>query len=816
MRRFWVRAGLIVIILGILSGLWANVLWRQAQTLERDVSYLVTTLEPQALLSDSSSLKIVGRELEIAHEELDSIAMKAKPFTFLGAGLGWLPWIGSDLRYSGDLLERASADLESASETAYAVAEVLRDYRDFDALTLDTPDARVAGELLVGEVEQVEARLRTERDLYLSQEDEGGENTRFTSGYWGNLIDREEQLAASSSLAEHAAGSIATLMNLQLVLAEREETFPDLDAVNDLVADIRGHVRSMRSSVQVAVSHPSPELTASLDALGALTDGIFLATDSLLEILEAFESEGTSLLHNGPGLEQALKTSRENAERLAEASLLLQEGMRLLEGQGAGGEDILFIGGLFDQVQDAASQLETATRFVYDVTLVADELLGFDEPRTYLVLAHSVDELRATGGYVNASWLMTFSEGELADVTFYDIVEVDDWDRLQDYPSPPAALEEHMNASVWLLRDVSWNPHFPDTAQMAIDMFEIGQRRHVDGVVGINAWMFKGLIDVLGSIPSPEGDVSITAETLFPFLEQSRDNFADSYLDLVLQSFLTRLNQSANRRDMVGLASVLQEQLNESNLTVYVQDPDAQDVLRNLGWSGEVRQSEGDYLLVIDSNVGWNKVDRNIERNLSYIVNLNTEGLSQASLTVSYRNLSGDGATGCEPQWLTLSPDATYASLKEACYWNYLRVFLPQETRLLDADPLPLEEGSIAAASGWRLPGEDTIELWTAYEKTVIGGLLMVPAREQREATVLYELPESLLERQADGTLLYRLLIQHQPGVDSRSVDVEIHAPQGYEIQRSSLSPIVSAPNAVFFQFDLEEDIELEIVLSRS
>ena len=67
-------------------------------------------------------------------------------------------------------------------------------------------------------------------------------------------------------------------------------------------------------------------------------------------------------------------------------------------------------------------------------------------------MGQSADELRATGGFVSALWLVTFENGGLTDLRYHDVVLVDDSERLMLYPPAPPWLEAHMNARVWLMR----------------------------------------------------------------------------------------------------------------------------------------------------------------------------------------------------------------------------------------------------------------------------------------------------------------------------------------------------------------------------
>ena len=185
-------------------------------------------------------------------------------------------------------------------------------------------------------------------------------------------------------------------------------------------------------------------------------------------------------------------------------------------------------------------------------------------------------------------WTLALQEGPLREVAYYDAVRVDDWERLRLYPVAPPGLEEHMNAWVWLLRDVSWDPDFRVTAQSAESMFKIGQRQDVDGVVAVNQWGLLGLIDAVGAIAPPEGGEPITSNNLITVLEQGTDTYGRAHMDLVL----------------------------------HFDDPDAQAAMEELGWAGVIEPVRGDYLYVVDSNVGWSKVDRNIEREVSYLVDL--------------------------------------------------------------------------------------------------------------------------------------------------------------------------------------------------
>ena len=191
-------------------------------------------------------------------------------------------------------------------------------------------------------------------------------------------------------------------------------------------------------------------------------------------------------------------------------------------------------GGL-SRIAEVVENLYSGFTLVDTLAPMGAAMLGADGPRTYLVLGQSADELRGVGGYVSSVWRATFDEGELTGVIYQDSVRVDDWGRLDLYPEAPPGLDEHMNAWVWLLRDVSWDPDFPTTARSAADLYRLGQRLSVDGVVAINQWTLLELVKSLGDIESPSGGEPLNSRNLLSALEEGTDDHGRAYMDLVLQ-----------------------------------------------------------------------------------------------------------------------------------------------------------------------------------------------------------------------------------------------------------------------------------------
>ena len=373
---------------------------------------------------------------------------------------------------------------------------------------------------------------------------------------------------------------------------------------------------------------------------------------------------------------------------------------------------------------------------------------------------------------------------------------------------------EVMRASgVWLFRDISWDPDFPTTARTAEDIYDLGQRQEVEGVIAINQWALLRLIEAVGDISSPEGDEPVTPRNLLEVLEEGTDRYGRAYMDLVLQGLLDRLNQPMSMPQLIRLAAGLFETLDRREMLLYFDDSDVQSVVRQWGWDGRVPEETADYLYVVDSNVGWSKSDRNVQRDISYAVDLGRGTLPRVALTISYSNHSGPGSPGCEPQWLNRGTD--YSQLKNACYWNYFRVYAPQGSRLLSNTPLPLSEHTVSVEIGRGTPGHDTSRVSSSHNKTVFSGLTSIEAGARRDIALVYDLPGSVIGREGD-TITYRLLVQKQPGVRQRGVSITVTPPEGYSLTASSLPSNLTEDGIASIDFVLGKDTLLEIEFKRS
>ena len=785
----------------------------------------------QLLQSDDAPLADLRANADRLEQDVSPAARSVGSLARLSPALSWLPGIGHELFTWSVQMDRLRTDVQAAQTLIAGSSQFLDIYQQAQTTLLsDSPQRSVT--LLTSRTDELESSF-TSAVSELSRVSKAGRRRAPAFHPPGSrdamtlLAETEARMLAGSRIGVQASDLMTDLLEIAdraqpligqfttgqegpdtLTVAVLKETVTELDELlRFAIAKSDGLVRLINAGEDSGpIADRFTLLERLLDVLLVVNRATAVGIQVAEPVIEAARSSEGGLFGGGGQLVNALETAIDRQDEILTALALLDDARRTADQIAATSEFTLA------DLSPAIETLYTGLSLLKDFSSIGPDLIAVDSTKRYLVLGQSADELRATGGFVSAIWAVTFIDGALTDITYHDVVRVDDWERLHLYPQAPVGLEEHMNAHVWLLRDVSWEPDFPTTARTAADMFRIGQRQQVDGVVGLNQWTLLGIVQAMESVPSPEGGEDLTPRNLLIRLEQESDEHGRAYMDLALQGILQRLDESLSLSTLIRLASAVQTSFEERDLLLHVDDPDVQPVIAGLGWDGSLRNDASDYLFVVDSNVGWSKADRNIERTVDYAVDLSRGVGPRIALSLGYNNHSGPGSVGCEPQWLNRG--SNYGDLKNACYWNYWRVYVPQGAKLLSSTRLPLPEHSVAVEIGRGLPDEDTLRVSSSYNRAVLSGLFPLAAGDGQKVTLVYDLPPEIIVRD-DDDMHYRLVVQKQPGSRGRKVAVEFKLPEGYRLGSSSLEPASNGGSKVGFLLNENRDTVLSAVFTR-
>jgi hypothetical protein len=440
-------------------------------------------------------------------------------------------------------------------------------------------------------------------------------------------------------------------------------------------------------------------------------------------------------------------------------------------------------------------------------------LLGAESPRTYLILTQNDDELRPTGGYINAAGHIILDQGRIAEFNIQDSYDVD---RIsEDYPFPPQPLYQYLAGDYWVLRDANWSPDFPTAARQAIEFYAMGQGVTANGVIALDQ---QGLAQLLTAIEPINVDGNlVTSKNLIRLMRQQwapqselnlnrrwwqqRKSFM---LDLAVTA-RQKVEQNPGAINLPVLADSLRQALGEKHILIYLEDSTATTFLAEQNWTGALQPVLGDYLMVVDANLGFNKASASVERRLTYQLVLASDGSAQAQAKVVYQHQAQKRSPGC---WHQPRYDPVYEDNMARCYWNYARLIVPGEARLVSG-PRQVVDGHFLLR-GESTSGEIDVEP-QGSDKHSWGQLFLLPPEETLALDYVYTLPPGTA-RLVDNHWEYNLYLQKQPGTLKPPVEVSVTLPPGARVIGSD--PLAQSQQGAILTYAVELKSDREIKIS--
>lgn len=428
-----------------------------------------------------------------------------------------------------------------------------------------------------------------------------------------------------------------------------------------------------------------------------------------------------------------------------------------------------------------------------DAASIAPAQLGEDRPRVYLLLAQNSDELRPTGGFISSVALVRVNRGEISVTDFQDSYAVDDLSRF--HPQPPPALSKYMFAGLLLLRDTNWYPDFPTTARAAQNIYRVDRGIATDGVIAVNLKGIPRLLEAVGPVTVEPGGERVDASNVMTKLRtywapapgagltpewwSRRKDFMGQLLDAVMQRY------KRGEFSRVRLARALADSIASKDLLIYLKDMDDGKQSKFL-WSGALTSGPSDALMIVDSNVGFNKVDANIDRRAEYSATLDGNGAIHALVTIAYTNLSAPDGKPClhQPYY-----PPTYAELQQGCYWDYVRVIAPRDSRLISADGI-----------------SEPVTEPTFNDRAVFGGFLVLARGETRTVRFEYSTPPN-----SEFKSHYTLIWEKQPGAPNFPAQFHLTLPPGMIARSANPAPISQSGNTAQFSFSLDHNQSISV-----
>ncbi|KAA3663036.1 MAG: DUF4012 domain-containing protein [Chloroflexi bacterium] len=450
-------------------------------------------------------------------------------------------------------------------------------------------------------------------------------------------------------------------------------------------------------------------------------------------------------------------------------------------------------------------------------SLVLPQIAGIDGPRHYLLIAQNEDELRATGGFISGVGVLAVENGRIINLDFQDAYAVDNFDKpLND---PPAPLKELMTLDLLVFRDTNFWPDFPTSATVGMDLYSYSKDLPpLDGAIAFDQQFLQLLLQGIGPVKLQESDTSVNAQNVVEFLRSSwqigeDENYTErkSFFGEFAQAILQIVQGDFSSLNPVQLAQNSYEAIQTKRLQIYIRDPQVAQLLDELNWDGRLENpSAQDYLMVVDTNMGFNKANLFIDRQTNYTVNLTDSSTPQSTLQINYAH-NHEGAAG-EPcyqgdTFALYAQKPEYAEIADQCYWNYLRVYAPSQANLATATELTVSGETLLSGQDWQ---SEAISLPELDELNTFANFMMVPKATSLSTEYSYTLPATILQQTKDGQN-YQLFLQKQAGMKPEPVIVTIELPSTVDIVAYSPSSATINGNRVTFDLMLTSDYTISI-----
>jgi hypothetical protein len=231
--------------------------------------------------------------------------------------------------------------------------------------------------------------------------------------------------------------------------------------------------------------------------------------------------------------------------------------------------------------------------------------------------------------------------------------------------------------------------------------------------------------------------------------------------------------------------------------------------LAEIGWDGGLELPDtGDFLLVVDTNMGFNKVNAVVERSLKYRVVLGNQGVGTAELSIEYGIPENTGQEACVHGGNRYEQISGYRELIEDCYWNYSRIYTPIGSELRSASEHPLSGDFLLSGKVWDGQSRRVDEL--GVSAAIYENFILLSPGEKKINTLNYDLPV-VANILPDDSNRYTLLVRKQAGTGDDLLEVIVVLPEGAEFISSDPDPSTVRGQEIIFRTTLTTDLMVDI-----
>jgi len=310
-----------------------------------------------------------------------------------------------------------------------------------------------------------------------------------------------------------------------------------------------------------------------------------------------------------------------------------------------------------------------------------------NQDQKIIIVFQNSDEIRATGGFMGSYAVLDIVNRKVTEIVTEDIYDADG--QFEGFIEAPSGVKEYLSDSKGLrLPNANWNPDFPTSAEQILQFFALGNKKNVTTLIAVNPDYAKLILSITGRITLKDYNTIVDRNNITEVLRSRRGTFFPGSTEKkhILSQLLTQLQIKISNLDEKSKINILQETINQfayNNIQLYSNVDEIDKIFSKYSFRQELGfKKNADYLFLVESNVGINKANKNITREV-FIDKKNNETL----ITVNFKNnnlspmisnlseLMGD-----EIENVNESNNSNKAN--HLGYVNYQRIFLKQEQNL--------------------------------------------------------------------------------------------------------------------------------------
>src|SRR3990167_2890387 len=374
------------------------------------------------------------------------------------------------------------------------------------------------------------------------------------------------------------------------------------------------------------------------------------------------------------------------------------------------------------------------------------DILGKDEPKTYLILFQNDKERRATGGFLTSYAVFNIDKGRIKKESSDDIYQLDN--SLSSHPrAPREILAYHKVVSQFVIRDSNLSPDFVESIKLFNSLYQKSPKKvDYDGIITLDSKVLVDMLTIFGDTEA--GGVVWNAKedkrcdcpqviyTLFDIVDRPVNYVKEDrkgILGQLMQALLLKVLGFSPSRYWGPFIENSIHNLDTKHILVHFPDKTLQESIEKLNYGGRIRQFNGDYLHINNVNFAGAKsnlfVNETVESKTTFKGNT-----VEREVLIDWRNPYPHSDCNLERGGLCLN-----AQLR-----NWIRIYVPKGSKLVEF-----------------IGSETPVKTYDELGKTVFEGFLRVNPLGKATVQVTYTLPDGISANN------YELLVQKQPSVDT-------------------------------------------------